>query len=408
MTSIDEQLKIITKGVEEIIGLEELKKKLGEAEKQGRPLIAKLGLDPSAPDIHLGHAVVLRKLKQLQDLGHKAVIIIGDMTGMVGDPTGKSKTRKQLTPEQVAENAETYKKQIFRILDEAKTQVLFNSQWLSKLEFAEVLNLASKITVARMLEREDFKRRFESHEAISLHEFFYPLMQAFDSVALMADIEFGGTDQKFNILMGRSMQREFGQDAQVAIFMPILEGTDGRDKMSKSLNNYIGIDEKPEDMYGKVMSIPDNIVIKYFQLATDIHPDEIEKIRQLLDSSSVNPRDIKMRLAGEITSLYHGGDAAVKAEEHFVRLFQRKEVPEEIPNFVIGQDLHTEKGADIVKVIVACGAASSSSEARRLISQGAVRINGIKLQNAVNVILKQGDIIGIGKRFFIRVSIKGK
>lgn len=307
MISIDEQIRIITKGVEEAINIEDLEHKLSQSQKTGRPLTVKLGLDPSAPDIHLGHAVVLRKIKQLQDLGHKAVLIIGDFTGMIGDPTGKSKTRKQLTKEQVMENARTYEEQIFKVLDPERTEIRFNSEWLGKLNFADVINLSSKCTVARMLEREDFKKRYEAHESICIHEFFYPLMQAYDSVEIKADIELGGTDQRFNILMGRGLQKDFGQESQVALFMPILEGIDGIEKMSKSLGNYIGVYDAPEEMYGKVMSIPDNLIIKYFELATDVHPDEITAISDQLQSGSVNPRDVKMKLAKTITEQGRAG-----------------------------------------------------------------------------------------------------
>ena len=324
MISIEEQIRIISKGADEIINIEDLKTKLTKAQKEGKPLIVKLGLDPSAPDIHLGHAVVLRKIRQFQDLGHKAVIIIGDFTGMIGDPTGKSKTRKQLSREDVLKNAETYEKQIFRILDKDKTEVRFNSEWLGKMDFSDVIKLASKYTVARMLEREDFKNRFENHESIGIHEFFYPLMQGYDSIVLKADVELGGTDQRFNILMGRTLQKDYNQESQVAIFMPILEGTDGVEKMSKSLGNYIGVNEKPEEMYGKVMSIPDELIIKYFELATDIHPDEIEEIRKALDSGKTNPRDIKMKLAHEITLLYYDNIAAEEAQKALYQYSRKK------------------------------------------------------------------------------------
>jgi tyrosyl-tRNA synthetase len=322
MISIDEQIKIISKGADEIIDIEDLKAKLEKSEKEGKPLRVKLGLDPTAPDIHLGHAVVLRKIKQLQDLGHKAIIIIGDFTGMIGDPSGRSKTRPALTKEEVLENARTYQEQIFKVIDRDKTEVRFNSEWLGALNFSDVIVLASKHTVARMLEREDFKKRFEEHESIGIHEFFYPLMQGYDSVAIEADIELGGTDQRFNLLMGRTIQRDYGQESQVALMMPLLEGTDGVEKMSKSLGNYIGIYEEPNEMYGKVMSIPDELMIKYYELATDIHPDEISKIKAGLEDGSYHPRDAKMRLAREITSLYHSEEAAQKAEEQFKAVFQ--------------------------------------------------------------------------------------
>ena len=288
--TIDEQIKIIKKGADTIVNEEELRKKLEKAEKNNKPLIIKLGLDPSAPDIHLGHAVVLRKIKQMQDLGHKAVIVIGDFTGKIGDPTGKAKGRKALTDEEVLRNAETYKTQIFKVLDESKTEVRFNSEWLSKLNFNDVLKLAATTTVARMLERDDFQNRYKNNVPIGVHEFFYPLMQAYDSIALKADIELGGTDQTFNILMGRTLQKTMGEEGQVAMFMPILEGLDGIEKMSKSLGNYIGVNEPANIMFKKVMEVPDSLIIKYFELATDEHPDKIDEIKNRLDRGE-NPRD---------------------------------------------------------------------------------------------------------------------
>lgn len=323
MMNIDEQLQIIVKGVDELIGLDSLKDKLEKSNSIGEPLVVKLGLDPSAPDIHLGHTVVLRKMKQLQDLGHKIVIIIGDFTGKIGDPTGKAKGRKALTTEKVLENAKTYENQIFKVLDKEKTEVRFNSEWLSKLTFEETIKLASTMTVARMLEREEFKKRYESQIPISIHEFFYPLMQGFDSVAINADIEIGGTDQRFNVLMGRMLQKEYGKDPQATIFMPLLEGLDGKEKMSKSLGNYIGIDETPEIMYEKAMTLPDELIIKYFELVTDIHPNEVDKIKNDLEKGNINPRDIKMKLAKEIVKLYHGEDSASRAEERFMKVFQK-------------------------------------------------------------------------------------
>ncbi|NLC68586.1 MAG: tyrosine--tRNA ligase [Clostridiaceae bacterium] len=408
MIPVDEQIKVIAKGADEIITLEDLKAKLERARKENKPLIVKLGLDPSAPDIHLGHAVVLRKIRQFQDLGHKAVIIIGDFTGMIGDPTGRSKTRRQLSREEVLENAKTYERQIFRILDKNKTEVRFNSEWLGKLTFADVISLTSKYTVARMLEREDFKNRFDSHESIGIHEFFYPLMQGYDSVELKADVELGGTDQRFNILMGRTLQKDYGQESQVAVLMPILEGTDGVEKMSKSLGNYIGINEAPEDMYGKVMSIPDGLIIKYYELATDVHPDEVKKIKTALETNSVNPRDVKMKLAHEITRLYHGETAADEAREHFVSVFQKKEIPGEVPVLDIGkdrEDMFINGRVDLIKVIVAMGFAPSNSEARRLVSQGAVKINGERVKSMEEVVIRDGDIIQSGKRNFVKVRI---
>ncbi len=328
--SVDEQMKIVMKGVDSLIDEKDLKEKLTKAQKEDKPLVVKLGLDPSAPDIHLGHTVVLRKMKQLQDLGHKIVIIIGDFTGKIGDPTGKAKGRKALSTEQVLENAKTYEKQIFKILDKEKTDVRFNSEWLSKLSFEETIKLASTMTVARMLEREDFKKRYESQIPISIHEFFYPLMQGYDSVVLNADIELGGTDQRFNVLMGRMLQKEYGQESQTTIFMPLLEGLDGKEKMSKSLGNYIGIDEDADVMFEKAMRIPDELIIKYFNLVTDIHPDIIEGIEKELNDGSINPRDIKMRLAREITLLYNNEEKTKSAEERFKKVFQKGQIPDNI------------------------------------------------------------------------------
>ena len=405
MMSVDEQLKIIAKGTDEIIELEELRKKLEKSVKENKPLTVKLGLDPSAPDIHLGHAVVLRKIRQMQDLGHRAVIIIGDFTGMVGDPTGRSKARVALSREQVLENAKTYEEQIFKILDKDKTEVRFNSEWLAKLNFADLIDLASKCTVAKMLEREDFQMRFQKHQSIGLHEFFYPLMQAYDSIVLEADIELGGTEQRFNILMGRTMQRDYGQESQIALFMPLLEGTDGIEKMSKSLGNYIGVYEEAEEMYGKVMSIPDELIIKYFELATDIHPDELECKRELLKKDKVNPRDMKMELAREITSLYHGRDKAMKAEEYFKSVVQRREIPDDMPEFVVPKDMIENGTVDMTHLLSAAGLTSSNSEGRRLIQQGGVRVNSIQVRDHRDVFIKRNDILQVGKRRFVRLII---
>ena len=308
-----QQLPIILKGVDTIVSEEALLSKLQKSKEKGKPLVVKLGLDPTAPDIHLGHTVVLRKMKQLQDLGHQVVIVIGDFTGKIGDPTGKSKTRKVLSDEQVKINATTYCTQMFKILDEQKTQVRFNSEWLSRLNFEEVLRLSATTTVARMLERQDFANRFANNQPISIHEFFYPLMQAYDSIALEADIELGGTDQTFNILMGRTLQKQRDQEQQVAMFMPILAGLDGVEKMSKSLGNYIGVDEAPEVMFKKVMEVPDDLIVQYFNLVTDLHPDEIGKLEERMKQGE-NPRNIKILLAEEITRLYHGDAGALSGK----------------------------------------------------------------------------------------------
>lgn len=401
MKNIQEQIRIISKGVDEIIGLEDLKNKLELSQKENKPLTVKLGLDPSAPDIHLGHTVVLRKMKQLQDLGHKVVIIIGDFTGKIGDPTGKSKARKALTTEQVLENAKTYKEQILKILDKDKTEIVFNSNWLSKLSFEDVIWLASTTTVARMLEREDFKNRYESQTPISLHEFFYPLMQGFDSVKIKADIELGGTDQRFNVLMGRSLQKAFNQDSQVTIFMPLLEGLDGKNKMSKSLGNYIGIDEEASVMYEKAMTIPDDLIIKYYELVTDIHPDIVDDIKRNLEENKVNPRDIKMNLAKEIVRLYHGEEKSNEAENRFKEVYQKGQIPNDIKTVEV-----LKEKFDLIEELVKNNLVSSKSEVRRLISQGGIKVNNEKLEDINKLNVSDTMIIQIGKKKFIKLCIK--
>ena len=370
--NLEEQIKIIGKGAANIVSLEELKEKLRKSEMENKPLVIKLGLDPSAPDIHLGHAVVLRKLKQMQDLGHKVVIVIGDFTGKIGDPTGKSKTRIPLSTEQVMENALTYQTQILKILDKDKTEIKFNSEWLSKLNFEEVLRLASTTTVARMLERDDFKNRFNNNTSIGIHEFFYPLMQGYDSIAIKADIELGGTDQTFNILMGRTLQKSVGMEEQIAIFMPILEGLDGIEKMSKSLGNYICTQEAPEIMFKKVMEIPDNLIIKYFELATDEHPDKIAEIQKELNNGK-NPRDIKFELAKIITSLYHTEEETASAIAYFETVFKEGNLPDSIPQINIPSECNflKEIGTFLLKETII----ASNNEFRRLVNQGGVQIN---------------------------------
>lgn len=396
MKSIDEQIRIISKGVDEIIGLDELKEKLAK----NKTLIVKLGLDPSAPDIHLGHTVVLRKLKQLQDLGHKIIIIIGDFTGKIGDPTGKSQARKALTTEQVLENARTYETQIFKVLDKEKTEVKFNSDWLSKMNFEDVIKLGSKMTVARMLEREDFKKRYENQMPISIHEFFYPLMQGFDSVQLNADIELGGTDQRFNLLMGRMLQKEFGQEPQATIMMPLLEGLDGINKMSKSLGNYIGIDEDAAVMFEKVMTIPDNLIIKYFELVTDVHPDKVDEIKNSLENG-MNPRDVKLELAREIVELYHGKCAVQGAEQRFKIVFQKKQIPDDIKTVEC-----LISNFNLAEIIVSNGLVKSKNEFRRLVTQGGVKINGEKITSLETIKETSEIIVKIGKKHFIKIVLK--
>jgi tyrosyl-tRNA synthetase len=401
LISIEEQVKIISKGAAEVISVEELREKLIHAEQEGRPLIVKLGLDPSAPDIHLGHTVVLRKIKQIQDLGHHAVIIIGDFTGKIGDPTGKSKTRKPLTDEQVIENAKTYTDQIFKVIDPAKTTVRFNSEWLSKLRFEEVIQLAASTTVARLLERDDFQGRFRRSEPIGLHEFFYPLMQAYDSVEINADIELGGTDQTFNILMGRNLQSSMGRSRQIALFMPILEGLDGVEKMSKSLGNYIGIFEPSQVMFKKVLEIPDNLIIRYFELTTDEHPDRIEEIKQQMELGR-NPRDCKLELARIITELYHGKEEARKAEEYFQTVFQKGEIPDNMPEVEVPSGCKTL--LDISPCLIEMGIVSSGSEFRRLVQQGGVQMNMVKVDNIAIPLEGEESILKIGKKKFVRVK----
>ena len=393
-----DKMKIILKGVDTIIDEKELEAKLLKAEKENRRLVVKLGLDPSAPDIHLGHTVVLRKMKQLQDLGHNVVIIIGDFTGKIGDPTGKSKTRVALTTEQVLENAKTYEKQIFKVLDKEKTEVRFNSEWLSKLNFEDVVKLASTITVARMLEREDFKNRYQNNTPISVHEFFYPLMQGYDSVAIKADIELGGTDQRFNLLMGRSLQKEFNQEPQTVIMMPIIEGLDGVNKMSKSLGNYIGVDEEAGLMYQKAMEIPDELIIKYYNLVTDVHPDIIAEIEKDLKEDRKNPRDIKMGLAKEIVTLYHGEEKANFAEERFKSVFQKGQIPTDILTVK-----SSKENFDLAQIVVDNKLSPSKSELRRMAKQGGVKVNQEKVEDLSKVELLDELVVQVGKKKFIKI-----
>ena len=405
---IEETVKIMLKGVVIHSDRAEVAERARRALKDGKPLRFKLGLDPSAPDVHLGHAVPLRKLRQMQDLGHHAYIILGDFTGMIGDPSGRSKTRPPLTRDQVLENAKTYAEQIFAILDESKTIMAFNSKWLSALNFEDVLKLASKTTVARLLERDDFSNRFKSEQPISLHEFFYPLMQAYDSVAIRADVEIGGTDQTFNILMGRDIQRDYGQPPQITLMLPLLIGTDGVEKMSKSLGNYIGVREAPAAMYEKVMKIPDAQIINYYTLCTDAHPDDICAINASLESGE-NPRDVKMRLAREITALYHSADEASAAEAYFVDAYQRRQAPGDAPVLAYAAGGGDTPGYALAAALEKSGAVGSRSEARRLFRQGAVRINGERADDIERVAaIKSGDIVQIGKGKFYRIELVGK
>lgn len=397
MESLEKQLEIIKKGTVDIIPENMLVKKIKKSIETDTPLKIKLGLDPSSPDIHLGHTVVLQKLRDFQLLGHTIQIVIGDFTGMIGDPTGKSKTRVQLTKEEVVENAKTYKEQIFKILDEEKTEVHFNSSWLSELKFEDVIKLSSQVTVSQMLQRNDFSERYQSQKPISLHEFFYPLMQGYDSVALKSDIELGGTDQTFNLMMGKELQKAHEQETQVAITMPIIEGLDGVQKMSKSLNNYIGVTDEANDMYGKTMSIPDELIIKYFMLLTDKTKEEIERLTKELKTG--NPRDMKMKLAFELVKRFHGEEQAKKSEEHFVLRFQKHTIPEDIDVTHVEE---TEIG--LLDLLQKIKFVSSKSEARRKIKEGAVKINGEKVEDE-NLILaiKEEMILQLGKKKMTKI-----
>ena len=369
--SVDEQLAYLRRGCAEIINETELRQKLELAQKSKRPLRAKLGVDPTAPDIHLGHTVVLRKLKQFQDLGHTAIFLIGDFTGMVGDPSGRNTTRPPLTREQVLANAETYKQQVFKILDPARTEVRFNSEWLGKLTSQELLRLCGQYTVARLIEREDFRTRLEAKQPISLHELLYPMLQAYDSVALEADFELGGTDQKFNLLVGREIQRAYGQPSQVLVMTPILPGLDGVQRMSKSLGNYVGITESPADMFGKLMSISDDLMWTYYELLTDIEPARLADLRTDVGKGKVHPMEAKRDLAKMIVRDFHAADAADHAAAEFARVFQEGKAAKDIPEVTIGQ-----RSVQLAKLLVEHGLAPSSAEASRLIKQGAVDVNG--------------------------------
>ncbi|MGI8639712.1 MAG: tyrosine--tRNA ligase [Pyrinomonadaceae bacterium] len=400
--TIDEQLSYLKKGAIEIIREEDLRKKLENSEKTGKPLRIKLGADPTAPDIHLGHTVVIRKLKAFQELGHTVIFLIGDFTGLIGDPSGKSATRPPLSREEIAANAETYKKQIFKLLDSEKTEIRFNSEWFDKLGAADFIKLAARTTVKQILERDDFEKRMREEKPIALHELLYPLVQGYDSVALSSDVELGGTDQKFNLLVGRNLQREYDQEPQVLITTPLLEGLDGIQKMSKSLGNYIGIDEEPNEMFGKIMSISDELMWKYYELLTDSGVDEINALRFKCESGATNPRDAKVELAKHIIKDFHSAEAAQKAEQNFVNQFSKGQMPDEIEE--VSLILQTYK---LVDLLTQTNLASSKGEARRLISQGGVKIDGEKVSDVqAEVELNSGksSIIQVGKRKFLRVT----
>ena len=392
-----EQMALIERGTAELIPREVMIEKLKRSITTGQPLIIKLGLDPTAPDIHLGHTVVLNKLRQFQELGHEVHLIIGDYTGRIGDPSGKSETRKQLSEEEIQYNARTYQEQIFKVLDPERTVIHFNSTWLEPLNLGEILVLAAKYTVARMLERDDFEKRYKSGLPIGVHEFLYPLMQGYDSVELKADVELGGTDQKFNLLVGRQLLREYGQEAQIALTMPILEGTDGVQKMSKSLGNYIGVSESPNEMFGKTMSINDDLIIRYFELLTSISNEELQKIKADMASGSLNPRDAKIRLAMELISRYHNPEEAEQARERFINVFSKHEIPEDIPELI-----HEEVEVFLPHFLLEHGLADSGADARRALKAGAVKVDGEKYGEE-SLTLRQGMILQIGKRKFLKI-----
>ncbi len=402
--SVNEQMDIIRRGAEEIIPKDDLVKKIEKSIKENKPLNIKLGCDPSRPDLHLGHSVVLRKLRQFQDLGHKAILIIGDFTGMIGDPSGKSKTRPSLTLEETREYGKSYYEQATRILSTENIRMVYNSEWLDTMTFADVIKLAGKYTVARMLERDDFFKRYKEGTPIGIHEFLYPLAQAMDSVAIESDVELGGTDQKFNLLVGRDIQREFGMEPQVILTVPLLTGTDGVEKMSKSLNNYIGITEPPNEIYGKTLSIPDKLIYTYFLLTTDVSLEKLKEIKAELDNGSSNPRDIKRELARTLVGMYHDQDAAKRAEEEFDRVFVKKDIPDDIREISVEIN---NNGYAIVDLMVDTSLASSKSEARRLIAQGGVKIDNEKVGDInERVVKKDTFILQVGKRKFIKITPK--
>ena len=396
--SLEDQLGLIKRGVEEIIPEEQLIEKIKDSIKNNSQLQVKLGCDPSRPDLHVGHGVVLRKLRHFQDLGHQSILVIGDFTAMIGDPSGRNKTRPQLTLEEAMDNAQSYIDQASQVLDKDKLKIVYNSHWLNKMNFSDVIKLSSHYTVARMLERDDFTKRYQSEVPISIHEFMYPLAQAMDSVHLKADIELGGTDQKFNLLVGRDLQREYKQDPQVVITLPLLEGTDGKDKMSKSYGNDIGLTDLPEDMYGKAMSITDNMIIKYLTLAADGNDEIIKMVESDLSNSEYNPRDAKRLLGRTLVELYYDKDQAKKAEEHFDKVIVNKNTPEIIPEY------HVKGEMLIVDILHDSEIVRSKSEARRLINQGAVSIGGEKIVDAnLSLNNKIDGIIKVGKRRFLKI-----
>ncbi len=401
--TIDEQVALIERGAVDVISREDLIKKLRKSAETNTPLRVKAGFDPTAPDLHLGHTVLIQKLKHFQDLGHDVLFLIGDFTGMIGDPTGKSETRKALTKEDVARNAETYKEQIFKILDPDKTTVMFNSEWLDKLSSHDFIRLASQLTVARMLEREDFRRRFENQRPISIHEFMYPLIQGYDSVAMKADVELGGTDQLFNVLMGRDLQRAWGQEPQVVITMPLLEGLDGVNKMSKSLGNYIGITETADNIYGKVMSVSDELMFRYYDLLSDLTTERIAALNSDMGNGKIHPREVKKKLAFELCARFYDEVTALRAEENFERVFKKHDLPDDIPE----QEIETENGEIwLPRLLANAGMVKGTGEARRMIKQNAVSVDGEKITDVDYTVSGKDEVLlKVGKRKFCRARL---
>ena len=394
--TIDEQIEFIKKGAVDLIREDDLRKKLEHSATTGKPLRVKLGADPTAPDIHIGHTVVIRKLRAFQDLGHTAIFLIGDFTGMIGDPSGKNATRPPLLREEINANAETYKTQIFKLLDPEKTEIRFNSEWMDEFTAADFVRLCSRVTVKQILERDDFEKRLNENRPISLHELLYPLVQGYDSVALGSDVELGGTDQKFNLMVGRDLQREYSQEPQIVLTMPLLEGLDGVNKMSKSLNNYIGIDEPPNEMFGKVMSISDELMWRYYELLTDFTPAEIERMK----TGGENPRNLKVNLAKQIITDFHSANAAKTAEEDFIARFVKKEIPDEIEEMQISAGNYI-----LADLLVQTNLAPSKKEAKRLIEQGGVKIGGEKVSNtSAEIALKEEILLQVGKRKFLKIK----
>jgi len=395
---------LLVRGTEEVLPKDEFKKKLEKSERENTPLIIKTGFDPTAPDIHLGHTVLLRKMKHFQDMGHTVVFLIGDFTGMIGDPSGRSATRKSLTREEVLENAETYKRQVFKILDREKTKIVFNSEWCDPMTFGDVLGLTAKYNVARMLERDDFDKRYKGGVPITILEFMYPLVQGYDSVVLRADVELGGSDQKFNLLVGRDLQREYGQEPQVIMTVPLLVGLDGVQKMSKSLHNYVGINEPPKDIFGKIMSISDELMFTYFELVTDVPRDEIAGYREGIGKGTVHPRDVKVILAKNICAQFYDQETAERAAGEFTRVFSNKEVPDDVPEFHVPDGEKTGGSIWIVKLMVLAGTAATNGEARRLIKGGGVTFNNEKISaEDYELPLPAEGILKVGKRKFVKI-----